>query len=145
MQLEGQETFQATVPKLWKILTDPEVLAQIMPGGAELKAIGPDSYQIFSLLKVGLIKIKLDGELHIIEKEKPNRFTLDIHQKSNMGEVDVVIHIKLKKIDKLSSEVAYDGTIKLSGMMGKVSDKVVQPVANLIVKGFMRAMKERTN
>lgn len=143
MQLEGQETFQTTLPKLWKILTDPEVLAQIMPGGAELEATGPDQYQIVSTLKVGLIKLNFEGEMHILDKKKPKHFTLVIRQKNKLGEVDVIIHIKLNKIDKKISEVSYNGTIELLGMMSNASDKMVQPVADLIVKGFMRAMQER--
>ncbi len=143
MQLEGQEIFESSTSKIWKILTDPEVLAQIMPGGADLEEIDKDAYNIISTLKVGFIKLNFEGELHIINKDKPKHFTLDIRQKSKMVEVDVIINVKLKKITKKSTQVSYDGNIELTGMMSNASDRMVQPFADLIVKGFMRAMKER--
>ncbi len=142
MKLKGQHNFKATPAILWEKLMDPDTLARVTPGVSRLERKGDDQFEAIADVKLGPVKGSFTGELSVLEKKEPESFTLNIQQKSKIGNVSADVHIHLKPLSDEETEMSFDGKAKLSGLLARTGQRVLSGVANTLTKQFFSAMEE---
>ena len=89
MHLEGSHQLAASPEAVWKLLNDPDVLAKLTPGLAELKPQEKeDSYEAVFQIKMGPINSGFKGTLEVRDKSEPLSYRLVIGVKGRIGTVD---------------------------------------------------------
>ena len=136
MKLSGSETFAASPATIWSILMDTDKLAGITPGLSRLERTGEDTYEAIADVKVGPVKGSFSGDMSITDKEEPKHFTLNILQKSKIGNVNAAVNIGLEPEGEGQTKLSFDGQAKMSGLLARTGGRVMTGVANSLTKQF---------
>src|SRR5579864_4156181 len=69
MELSNEIQVGVSVPEAWKVLTDVERIAPMLPG-AELQEVEGDEYRGVVKVKVGPITAQYKGKAHFVERDE---------------------------------------------------------------------------
>ena len=142
MQLKGRETFNASPQEIWDILMNTEKLAKITPGLSRLEANGDDTFIAVADVKIGPVKGSFKGDMSITNKKEGEAFTLNVLQKSKIGNVNAAVDIGLQGVSDAETELFFSGEAKMSGLLARTGARVMTGVANSLTKQFFDGLKE---
>ena len=69
-------------------------------------------------------------------------FTLKVQQNSKIGNANAAIKISLLPVGDNQTEVAFDGDVKLSGMLAAMGQRIIGGVANTLTKQFFANLEK---
>jgi carbon monoxide dehydrogenase subunit G len=75
-----------------------------------------------------------------VDEEKG--FTLKVSQNSKIGNAKAAIKIDLLPVDDKQTEVAFDGDVKLSGLIAGMGQRVMGSVSNTLAKQFFSNLEK---
>jgi carbon monoxide dehydrogenase subunit G len=140
MNLTGKQEFRYNAQAIWDILMDADQLAAITPGVSELEKVEEDIYKAISNIKIGPVKGSFAGDLKVIDKLEPEKFTLNVQQKSKIGNVNAEVRIALQATNPELTTLSFDGKAKLSGLLARTGQRVLSGVANSLTRQFFEAL-----
>jgi carbon monoxide dehydrogenase subunit G len=136
MQLAGKYLLHAAPPKVWAILMNMDSLANIVPGISRLEQTGDFTFKSILNIKLGPVSGSFTGNLQLDDLQEPNAFTLKAQQNSKIGNANAVIKITLAAVGDSDTEIAFDGDVKMSGMLASLGQRVMGGVSNTLTKQF---------
>lgn len=142
MELKGKEILNASKEQIWTLLMDPITLAKITPGISRLEIIEDDVYDAIAEVKIGPVKGSFKGKLSLIDKVKPEAFSLVVDQKSKIGNVDAKVDIRLDTVSAYESAISFDGKANMSGVLASKGARVMSGVASSLTKQFFTALRK---
>ena len=71
MEFKGKYTIPASPDEVWTALRDPAILAASIPGCEKLEKLTASEYQAVTTLKVGPVKARFQGKVHIEDVAAP--------------------------------------------------------------------------
>lgn len=142
MQLSGKQVINATPERVWAMLMDTDTLARIVPGISRIEKIDDHSFVSTISMKLGPVNSSFTGNLQMEDIVEEKRFTLKVQQNSKVGNANAAIKINLDAVGEKQAEVAFDGDVKLSGMLASMGQRVLGGVANTLSKQFFANMEK---
>ena len=142
MQLTGKQAVNAVPSKVWEILMDTDALARIVPGISRLEKIGENQYKSTLAIKLGPVNSSFTGDLQMEDISIEKGFTLKVQQNSKIGNVNATIKISLQPVSDYQTEVAFNGDVKLSGMLAGMGQRLIGGVSNTLTKQFFANLEE---
>lgn len=142
MKLTGQESFVTTADQIWDILMNTDKLAAITPGLTRLEATGEDTFLAIADVKIGPVKGSFKGDMSITNKVEGTSFTLNIVQKSKIGNVNAAVDISLRPLSEEETELSFSGEARMSGLLARTGARVMTGVANSLSKQFFEGLRE---
>lgn len=78
MALEMSGSYELPVPreKVWAALNDPEMLKRCIPGCEELEQLSPTELKAVVVAKVGPVKAKFKGKVHLEDLDPPGSYRI---------------------------------------------------------------------
>lgn len=141
MNVKGTQTFEVGIERLWTLLMDPDVLAEITPGVTRLERLDEDQFKSVSDIKIGPVKGAFSGKLKVVEKHPPNSFAIEMEQLSKIGNAHAKVAMNLSKLDENQTELSFDGKAKLSGVIARTGQRVLSGVANSITNEVFASLR----
>lgn len=141
MQVKGSHTFPIPPAELWDYLMDPKVLEEISPGDTQLTSLAPDQYEAESDIKIGPVKGNFKGQLNVEDAVKPKSFVISMKQKSKIGNAQGKVNMSLQEESPGTTNLSFDGKVKLSGMIARTGQRVLSGVANAISQEVFIALE----
>jgi len=142
MQLTGKHIINAAPARVWAMLMDTDSLAKIVPGISKLEKTSENAYISTILMKLGPVSSSFTGNLQMEDIQTQKGFTLKVQQNSKIGNANAAIKIDLTPVEENKTEVAFDGDVKLSGMLASMGQRVLGSVANTLSKQFFTNMEK---
>ena len=142
MQLSGKHIINATPAKVWFMLMDTDTLAKIVPGITSLEKLGENSFKSILAVKLGPVSGSFTGNLQMEDVQEEKGFTLKVQQNSKIGNASAAIKIDLTPVVENKTEVAFDGDVKLSGMLASMGQRLIGSVADTLSKQFFKNMEK---
>lgn len=142
MQLTGNHIINAAPAKVWALLMDTETLARIVPGVQKLERLEGNSFKSVLGVKLGPVSASFNGSLQMEDITEEKGFTLKVQQNSKVGNASAAIKIDLTPVAENQTEVAFDGDVKLSGMLASMGQRLIGGVANTLSKQFFTNMEK---
>jgi len=142
MQLTGKHIVNAVPLQVWKILMDTETLAKLVPGISRLEKTGDNTFKSVIEIKLGPMNGSFTGSLELEDIREEKGFTLKVLQKSKIGNANAAIKIGLLPVDDKQTEVAFDGDVKLSGLIAGMGQRVMGSVSNTLAKQFFANLEK---
>ncbi len=136
MELKGRHTVNATPETLWNMLMDTDTLSKIVPGISKLEKTGDNAYKSILEIKIGPVGGSFTGNLQMENIEEQKGFTLKVQQNSSVGNATAAIKIELNPINSNETEVAFDGDVKVTGLLASMGQRILGSVANVLTKQF---------
>jgi len=118
------------------MLMDTNTLARIVPGISRLEKTGENKFKSIIDIKMGPVNSSFAGDLQMEDIKHVEGFTLKVQQNSKIGNANAAIRISLVPVDNNQSEVAFDGDVKLSGMLAAMGQRLIGGVSNTLAKQF---------
>jgi carbon monoxide dehydrogenase subunit G len=142
MQLAGKHIINAVPSKVWEMFMDTETLAKVVPGISRLEKTGDNSFKSIIEIKLGPVNGSFTGNLDIENVNEEKGFTLRVLQNSKIGNANAAIKIDLLPVDDKQTEVAFDGDVKLSGLIAGMGQRLMGGVANTLTKQFFANLEK---
>jgi carbon monoxide dehydrogenase subunit G len=142
MQLTGKHILNAVPSKVWKMLMDTETLAKVVPGISGLEKTGANTFKSIIEIKLGPVNGSFTGNLEMQDVNEEKGFTLKVLQNSKIGNASAAIKIGLLPIDDKQTEVAFDGDVKISGLIAGMGQRVMGSVSNTLAKQFFANLEK---
>jgi len=142
MQLTGSHIVNAVPSKVWTMLMDTETLAKVVPGISGLEKTGDNTFKSVIEIKLGPVNGSFTGNLEMEDVDEEKGFTLKVSQNSKIGNAKAAIKIDLLPVDDKQTEVAFDGDVKLSGLIAGMGQRVMGSVSNTLAKQFFSNLEK---
>ena len=145
MKIEKTFTISAPQEQVWSFITDPQKVAQCIPGceGAEEKERG--RYAAAINVKVGPIRTTFHLDIEQTEQRPPEfaSYQSKGEEGSRASRINAVSTLTLKSVSANSTEVTYTSDINIVGRLGKFGSGMMQKIADSIGEEFVAELKGR--
>mgnify|MGYP001173441322 CR=1 FL=1 len=141
MHLEGSHQLAASPEAVWKLLNDPDVLAKLTPGLAELNPQEKeDSFEAVFQIKMGPINSGFTGTLEVRDKSEPLSYQLVIGVKGRIGTIDAegTFGLRPKGSD---TDVSFSGDARMTGVIARMGQRVLSGVAKMFTNQFFQGLE----
>jgi len=144
MQLKGDVIIKAPRKKVWDFLTDPNQLAQCVPGVEKVEEIEKlKKYRGVVSVGLGSVKARFNGEVDILELNEPNFAKLKAHGKATGSTADAISEMTMSDAPDNSTLVAWTADINVSGQLASLVSRLMIPVSQKLAGVFYDEVKKR--
>ncbi|MCW3117031.1 MAG: carbon monoxide dehydrogenase subunit [Chitinophagaceae bacterium] len=142
MQLTGKHIINAAPAVVWAMLMDTDTLARIVPGISRLEKTGDHTFNSILEIKLGPVNSSFTGNLQLENVIVQKGFTLRGQQNSKIGNASAALKIGLSLVNAVQTEVAFNGDIRLSGLLATMGQRIMSGVANTLSKQFFANLEK---
>lgn len=142
MKIKGQHQLSTDIATLWPMLQDEKVLARISPGVSDIVRLEDDRYKAISDISIGPVRGKFEGLLNIIDKQDHETMTLELEQKSKIGNAKASIKMNLAEAEGNTTMVSYEGSAKLSGTLATMGQRIMGGVVKTLSKQVFKELEK---
>ena len=121
---------------------DTDLLAKVVPGISRLEKTGDNAFKSILEIKLGPVNSSFTGSLQMEDITEEKGFILKLMQNSKIGNASGTIKINLLPVDDEKTEVAFDGDVKLSGLLAGMGQRVMGSVSNTLTKQFFTNLEQ---
>ena len=144
MQLKGEVIIKAPRKKVWDFLTDPNQLAQCVPGVEKVEELEPlKKYRGVVSVGLGSVKALFNGDVDILELDEPNRAKLKAHGTATGSAADAISEMTMSDAPDNSTLVQWTADINVSGQLASLVSRLMLPVSQKLAGVFYAEVKKR--
>ncbi|MDB5773236.1 MAG: uncharacterized protein V7606_643 [Burkholderiales bacterium] len=143
MEMSSSQLVPAPQDKVWAALNDPELLKACIPGCENIDAIGENSYKIVMLAKVGPVRARFSGKMHLADMNAPDSYTLRFEGEGGMagfakGGAEVTL-----TPDGAGTLLTYVVKAQIGGKLAQIGSRLVDGAAKKTADDFFAAFVEK--
>jgi uncharacterized protein len=142
MDVNGSYTFAAAPDAVWKLLTDPDVIAGCLPGCDRLEPIADDQYRATLALAVASISGRYTGTVSMLDKNPPHSYRLVVDGRGTPGFVRGEATIELIA-EGNGTTVRVTGRGDVGGLIARVGQRLLGSVSKLMMDRFFECLQGR--
>lgn len=147
MKIEGQHLFAASPELVWSAVTDPSVLAKVLPGCEDFHAIaGSDpQHQEFEgklKIKVGPVQGEFQGNVLLSDLQPPHSYHLKIKGKGAPGFVEGDGALELVAQDG-GTLLKYTVDAKIGGRIATVGQRLLDSSSKVITRQALEGLEQQ--
>jgi len=131
---------------LWNFLMDVPKVAKSLPGVESVSKIDATTYQGALTVRVGPIKLNLQGKIILEEQNKEAwRAALRAEAKDRMaaGAVNGKTTMNLKEINANLTELVVETDVNILGKIGEFGQPIIRKKADSMLKEFVDNIKKQ--
>lgn len=142
MKIAGSALVHADPARTWGAITDPGVLATVIPGCEVLTPIEDNRFALTVTLGVASIKGSYSGEVSFADLVEPSSLTMRANGSGAPGTIDTTVRVTLTVQPEGTTRVDYDADAVVGGMVGGVGQRVLAGVAKKTAGLFFAAIDD---
>lgn len=139
VRLDGAHSFDASREAVFDALTDPELVVETMPGVEELELLDRDHWTAHVKLSIAP-RVKMQFEVQ--ERRFPEHARLYAHGKSFGAGITLDTEFDLAGTNG-RTEMRYVARFSLGGMLGRLGEPTLQPIASRQIRKLLAAVERR--
>jgi carbon monoxide dehydrogenase subunit G len=141
VHLQGQRRFRAPRERVFRALTDPHELSELMPGVQRVDVESEDEWIAVVKPPFGRgMNLKLD--MHVTDRRAPEHATLTAWGKSFGLRISIETEFELAE-DGDGTDMDWTAEVGLAGLLGGVGGKALEPVAQQQAERALDRMQAR--
>jgi uncharacterized protein len=141
VHLHGQRRFRATRERVFRALTDPHELSELMPGVQRVDVESEDEWIAVVKPPFGRgLNLKLD--MHVTNRRPPEHATLTAWGRSFGLRISIETEFELAE-DGDGTDMDWTAEVGLAGLLGGVGGKALEPVAQQQAERALDRMQAR--
>jgi len=139
MKVDGTRELDAPVDVVWKVLMDPEHMAQLMPGVESFEVHDADHWSASIKVPLGMGGLKLKFEFEQVER-RPVEFAKLVAKGKGVGAiVNMQTDFHLAPEGEKTS-MRWEADVRIAGPVGSMGQRVFQPIVNQQVTNVLDAL-----
>ena len=146
MHIEDRQVINVQREELWDFLMQVENAAECIPGCDGVRPTGTDEYDTSMKVRVGAIRLKLEGRLRVVERDRENwTATMKVEgiERHVGGGANVTVTMTLVEQSPGVTELLVKTDAKILGKLGEFGQPVMKKKAAAITEQFARTISER--
>jgi carbon monoxide dehydrogenase subunit G len=140
MRLEGKRDFSAPREAVFDALTDPELVAGSIPALEGLEVTDRDHWT--ASVKVPIAP-RLRVHFELLDRRPPEHARLYAHGRNFGGRATFDTSFDLAQHGNGRTAMRYDAQFHLSGILGRIGEHALRPIAERQVDKLFRAVQRR--
>ncbi|MDQ7054187.1 MAG: carbon monoxide dehydrogenase subunit G [candidate division KSB1 bacterium] len=132
----------AAPEKIVGFASDPQIIAEILPGCKDLKSIGPDQYEAIIEAKVGPISSRYQTRFALQDQKPYESYRLHIEGEGKGGFVRGDAAIRLVP-ENHQTRLIYEGEGNVGGMMARIGQRLVEAAAKMLIQRGFDALRKK--
>ena len=142
MDVNAVYIFDAPVDKVWKVLLDPDTIANCLPGCEQLTPLNDGQYEAHLTIAVGAIRGKYKAKVTLADLNPNQSYTLTIEGNGTPGFVKGQAHIALNEISD-KTHVTVEGHAQVGGIIARVGQRLMSGMNKMMMDKFFSCMQEK--
>ncbi len=142
MKVSGSAELHGSPEQVWAAVTDPAVLAGVIPGCDALTPVADDRFALTVTLGVASIKGSYTGEVAFSDLRQPAALTMRANGSGGPGTIDTTVRVGFTALPDGTTRVDYDADAIVGGMVGGVGQRVLGGVAKKTAGLFFAAIDD---
>ncbi|MGS0684875.1 SRPBCC family protein [Nakamurella sp. GG22] len=142
MKVSGSAVLHGPPDRVWAAVTDPAVLAAVIPGCDVLTPVAENRFALTVTLGVASIKGSYSGEVTFADLIEPASLTMRANGSGGPGTIDTSVAVGFTALPDGSTRVDYDADAVVGGMVGGVGQRVLNGVAKKTAGLFFAAIDD---
>jgi carbon monoxide dehydrogenase subunit G len=137
-------TQECTIPvareRLWDFLMDVPTVSRCVPGVTNVEALGDNTYRGGLEVKVGPIRLSLQGTITVEEQDRSERrarMRAEANDRRLGGGIRARMHLALLPLE-LGTRVKIDTDLAVLGKIGEFGQPVIKSKADALLEEFAR-------
>jgi carbon monoxide dehydrogenase subunit G len=141
VRIEGTKRFRAPRERVFRALTDPYELSELMPGVERVELKSDDEWIAVVKPPFGRgLNLKID--LHVTDRREPEHARLVAWGKSFGARISIETEFALTE-DGDSTDMAWTADVGLAGLLGGLGGKALEPAARHQAERAMERLRAR--
>lgn len=141
MRIDGKRRFEAPRERVFRALTDPHELSELMPGVERVEVKSDDEWIAVVKPPFGAgLNLKVD--MHVTDRRPPEHARLVAWGKSFGARISVETEFALAE-DGEATEMAWSAEVGLAGLLGGFGGKALEPAARQQAERTMDRLQRR--
>lgn len=143
MHIEGISCLNAPREKTWNFLSDPQKIANCLPGLEHLEV--KDSQNFTVTLKVGISFVRGSFKFFftLLDQTPPSHSRFEATGKGAGVSLKLNTSIDLTDLGNESTQLNWNADAELGGLLTELSSSLIQNSANKFTKEFFDCLKEK--
>jgi uncharacterized protein len=143
MEMKGEQLIAASQQDTWNALNDPQVLKACVPGCEAVDPIGPDTYQVLMVARVGPVSAKFKGKLTLSDITPPHSYSIAFEgQGGPAGFAKGGAKVQLVA-EGSQTRLLYDVHANVGGKLAQIGSRLVDAAAKKVADDFFRNFNEK--
>ncbi len=144
MKMTGEYAISAPRQEVWQALNDTEVLKHCIPGCDEIVKRSDTEFDAKVTAKVGPVKARFAGRVHLSNLDPPNGYTISGEGISGAaGFAKGSADIKLEEQQDGGTMLRYEVAATVGGKLAQVGGRLIDATANRLADQFFSRFAER--
>ena len=140
MKVEGQFTFDGIAPlAVWSFLTDPNRIAQCLPGCEKLAQTSEDTYDLEMRFGVGAISGVFRGSIRLHDLKPTSEYQRTVDGTGTPGFVKGEGTIQLAP-DDTGTLLHYSGDVAAGGPIASLGQRMIGGAARMVIDQFFKCV-----
>jgi uncharacterized protein len=141
VNFEQRCTIPAAREELWDFLLDLPQLARCVPGAEEVVAAGDGEYTGRLRVKIGPIKLALQGAMKILERDREHWTAVaraEAKDRRVGGGASITGNMTLLENGPSATELIIQGQVRFLGKLGEFGEPIIRKQADAVAARFVR-------
>ncbi len=140
MTVEGTFSFQnASRDAVWDSLTNPDRIAECLPGCDKLEQIDEHGYRMNIEVGIGAIRSSYKGTVHLKDFSPPSAYSLKVRGTGSAGFMEGVGNIHVDEAGD-GVRVRYSGDVSVGGKIAALGQRMVGGAARMVIGQFFKCV-----
>jgi carbon monoxide dehydrogenase subunit G len=141
VRIEGTKRFRASRERVFRALTDPHEISELMPGVERVEVKSDDEWIAVVKPPFGRgLNLKLD--MHVTDRREPEHARLVAWGKSFGARISIETEFDIVS-DGDRAELVWSADVGLAGLLGGVSGKALEPAARRQAERALERLQKR--
>lgn len=144
MNMEGEETIEAPIGRVWEALNDPEVLKASIPGCESLEKKSDTELAATVSLKIGPIKARFQGQVELKNLKPPHSYTIQGEGKGGIaGFAKGGADVELKEQGPNETLLTYKVNADVGGKIAQLGSRLITSTSKKLAGQFFSNLNEQ--
>lgn len=141
MKISGSRLLAVDQEECYRLLQDPRVLEQCMPGCRSLVQVGEDTYAMKMKMALASISGLFDGKVRIADRNSPHSFRLLVEGSGRIGFLKGDGLLQLTP-ESGGTSIGYEGEVRVGGTISAVGQRLMDTTSKMMIKRFFDKLAE---
>lgn len=139
MRIEEGFTIDAPATTVWRILSDPRQLSELLPGAEITEQIDDTTYEGGMTVKVGPLVAAYTGTVSFMlnEEERSAVVRARGQGKAGMGTAEMTMNSRVAELPDGGSEVTMESDVTVTGILAQLGRGMTQVVSRRMLQEFV--------
>lgn len=130
LQFEDTVVVPGTKERLWSVISDPEMLAQCVPGADDIEQVSKRKYTCEITRGISHLTVSLSGEVDLVELNEPDWVVASgtAHDPKTHSDFRMLAAMEMSALDERSVKLAYRAEVSFTGGVASLPNSMLRPI-----------------